>query len=197
MSSFPPPETHDTLPPESDSTTLTNRPERSTLAVVRELVRKAEDAEAACVSGDADTVISLLDECDMLLAEAMRDFGNEPAGHLTEAGYQALGGSTSAPAAKMHRVRLLDLARQAVARGEAAYGAPWPFFSQAAALWSALLGQRITAAQVAMCMVLFKVSRLAVAGNDDHADSWVDVAGYAALGAELAACENGGMGRAS
>jgi len=47
-----------------------------------------------------------------------------------------------------------------------------------AALWSTLLGQPVTPVQVAMCMVGVKLARLVE--TPDHADSAVDIAGYAA-----------------
>lgn len=51
-----------------------------------------------------------------------------------------------------------------------------------ATMWSAILGQDLTADQVYMCMIAVKLARLA--NTPDHEDSWVDIAGYAALGGE-------------
>lgn len=63
------------------------------------------------------------------------------------------------------------------------YGDATESFSRLASIWSGILGQPVTAAQVAMCLAGLKLSRLAVSPN--HADSWVDLAGYAGLGSEV------------
>lgn len=161
---------HDTQPPCEGE---------STLSIIRQLAAKAEEAVCACLDGDSDVVISLLRECERFGLEALKDLGaDEPRPILTSAGWRAL--DASAP---IDRARLLDLALDAVERGEATYGTPWPFFGQVAAMWSALLGTEVTPGQVAMCLVLFKVGRCAK--NPAHADSWADVAGYAAIGAEV------------
>lgn len=65
-----------------------------------------------------------------------------------------------------------------------AHGQPAVTFQRIADLWSALLGITVTPAQVAQMMVLMKIGRLAA--NPQHADSWIDIAGYAACGAEVA-----------
>ncbi len=65
-----------------------------------------------------------------------------------------------------------------------AHGQPAVTFRHIADLWSAHLGVTITPAKVAEMMILFKVARLGA--NPMHADSWIDVAGYAACGAEVA-----------
>lgn len=67
------------------------------------------------------------------------------------------------------------------------YGPVLPGFERIAAMWSAILGIEVTAEQYAMCQVATKLGRLAESPN--HRDSWLDVAGYAALGAEVAATE--------
>lgn len=67
------------------------------------------------------------------------------------------------------------------------YGPVLPGFERIAAMWSAILGIEVTAEQYAMCQVATKLGRLAETPN--HRDSWLDVAGYAALGAEVAATE--------
>lgn len=65
-----------------------------------------------------------------------------------------------------------------------AHGQPAVTFKRIADIWSAHLGITITPAQVAQMMVLFKVARLGA--NPVHVDSWVDIAGYAACGCEVA-----------
>lgn len=65
----------------------------------------------------------------------------------------------------------------------AAYGDPGESSERLGKLWGALLGVEVTPAEVAMCLAALKLSRLAQ--SPDHFDSWVDLAGYAALGAEV------------
>lgn len=85
----------------------------------------------------------------------------------------------------MNRADVLGLARQAVTVDRAAtHGAPENTFGRIAAVWSARLGVEITAAQVCILLVDLKTCR--AWGNPGHADNWVDMAGYAACGAELA-----------
>jgi hypothetical protein len=52
-----------------------------------------------------------------------------------------------------------------------------------AARWSLILGQTVTPAQVALCMIDLKMVRLA--HDPSHRDSLVDVIGYAALMTEV------------
>lgn len=83
------------------------------------------------------------------------------------------------------RADILDEAKQAVTVDRAAtHGAVENTFGLIAALWSARLGQPITSAQVAIMLIDLKTAR--AWGNPAHRDSWVDMAGYAACGAELA-----------
>lgn len=66
----------------------------------------------------------------------------------------------------------------------ASYGDARESFDRLAALWSATLGVQVTSAQVALCLTQLKISRLCV--SPDHLDSWIDLAGYAALGGYVA-----------
>ena len=59
------------------------------------------------------------------------------------------------------------------------YGDPAEQFRAIADRWSITLGMPITPAQVALCMIDLKLSRLAY--DPGHIDSLVDVIGYAAL----------------
>jgi len=59
------------------------------------------------------------------------------------------------------------------------YGDPAEQFRAIADRWSITLGTPITPAQVALCMIDLKLSRLAY--DPGHVDSLVDVIGYAAL----------------
>ncbi len=67
--------------------------------------------------------------------------------------------------------RIVNGARQNV------YGHPFHDFSRTARLWSGVLGTELTPEQVALMMVLVKISRLC--NTPDHRDSVVDIAGYA------------------
>lgn len=50
-------------------------------------------------------------------------------------------------------------------------------------IWSVILDKEVTPEQVCACMVGLKLARLA---NDmKQEDTWVDIAGYAALGGEM------------
>lgn len=62
------------------------------------------------------------------------------------------------------------------------YGSPEDNFKRIAELWSAYTGHTYTSIDVTMMMVLLKVARIKVGGTDD---SFVDLAGYAACGAEI------------
>lgn len=65
-----------------------------------------------------------------------------------------------------------------------AYGGPEDSFFQIANLWSAYKGQAFTMEDVAIMLALLKIARLR--NSPSHKDSWVDLAGYAACGAECA-----------
>ena len=66
-----------------------------------------------------------------------------------------------------------------------AYGPPAESFARVAALWSAYLGHPVAPHQVAVCMALLKVGRMAYAPGAP--DGPTDGCGYLALAAELAA----------
>jgi hypothetical protein len=94
----------------------------------------------------------------------------------------------------MNRTEALDAAKAAVTNRPNAYGPPEQNFARIAALWSAYLvgkapgtdaAQPVTAIDVAAMMALMKIAR--IEETPSHADSWVDLAGYAACGAEVSA----------
>ena len=91
----------------------------------------------------------------------------------------------------MTRQECLDAAAKAVLKDRAReYGdGPEDSFSTIAGMWSAYLGRPVSSADVACMMALLKIARLKA--NPHHADSWVDIAGYAACGAECAAAMSG------
>lgn len=83
----------------------------------------------------------------------------------------------------MNRAECLEAAAGAVADREGKYGTPLENHTRTAAMWSVILGVEVTAAQVCMCNAAQKLSRLCC--DPAHMDSWVDVAGFAANGAEV------------
>ena len=89
----------------------------------------------------------------------------------------------------MTREELLQKAAETVCGSrEQAHGNPNGTFERIAKAWSAYLNVELTAADVAVMMILFKTARLK--GNPKHEDSWVDIAGYAACGAEIAVADS-------
>lgn len=82
------------------------------------------------------------------------------------------------------RQKLLDEARVIVSKDRTSgYGNPEDNFLQIAALWTAYKGQQFTSMDVALMCALIKVARLAK--SPEHHDSLVDIAGYAACGADI------------
>jgi hypothetical protein len=91
--------------------------------------------------------------------------------------------------------KLLDQAKEAVADRGLNYGTPEDNFKRIAEHWNVLLVNRhqideykqdhgfLTPGDVAIMMALMKIARLE--HQPDHEDSWVDLAGYAACGAEI------------
>ena len=64
------------------------------------------------------------------------------------------------------------------------YGSPEDNFRTIADLWSSYKGVNFTSVDVAMMMALLKIARVKNGGGSG--DSFVDLAGYAACGGELA-----------
>lgn len=87
----------------------------------------------------------------------------------------------------MNRLDTLKAAAECVCGSrEEDYGSPEDNFAVIAALWTAYTGKDITPKDVAMMMALLKIAR-AKAGSKP--DTYVDLAGYAACGAEISARE--------
>lgn len=90
----------------------------------------------------------------------------------------------------MKKVELLDLASKAVGDRGLNYGLPEENFDRIAQRWRVHIWNRwgikveIDATSVAIMMADLKLARLE--NRPDHSDSWVDLAGYAACGAEIA-----------
>ena len=84
------------------------------------------------------------------------------------------------------RQAILDEARDAITgEREDAYGGPESSFKLIARFWSAYLGCHVAPHDVAAMLALLKLARIKHSGGM-HKDSWVDLAGYAACGAECA-----------
>lgn len=130
-------------------------------------------------------------------AEAFGNPTREPGVHPAwtqpghpEAPRYAMGGPIGlASDQRPERERLLEEARRAISGDrQRDYGPPTPSFDRIGKLWAAILGvEEVTAEQYAMCMIAVKLGRLVESPN--HRDSWMDIAGYAGLGAEVAATE--------
>ena len=85
----------------------------------------------------------------------------------------------------MTRKECLDRAAECVLQDRASeYGGMEDNFGRIANFWSVYLGRKVCPVDVAMMMALLKVAR--IRSNKAHADSFVDLAGYAACGADLA-----------
>lgn len=84
----------------------------------------------------------------------------------------------------MTREEVLDEAKRIV-NGDRNkdYGEPEDAFDDIASLWSAYLERDLNGKDVAAMMILLKVARVK---HGDKDDNWVDIAGYAACGAETA-----------
>ena len=86
---------------------------------------------------------------------------------------------------EMNRKEILAKAEQCVTgQREQDYGQIEDNFGLIAELWSAYLKTDVSAVDVAMLMALLKIARIRNGGGTG--DSFVDLAGYAACGGELA-----------
>lgn len=84
----------------------------------------------------------------------------------------------------MTRMELLETAAKIVTgHREEEYGSPEDNFRAIADLWSVYLDRQITPSDVAAMMILFKIGRLSTGAGS--ADTWIDIAGYAACGGEI------------
>ncbi len=95
----------------------------------------------------------------------------------------------------MKRADILTKANELIGGDRAQdYGSVKDNFERTGQMWNLYLSGRgiydnnsteqIEAADVAILNILQKISRLA--NSPDHLDSWMDIAGYAALGGEIA-----------
>ena len=86
----------------------------------------------------------------------------------------------------MNRADILATASEYVTKDRAAtHGDAEDNFRRIAELWNAYLSvDDITSIDVAVMLALLKVAR--IRSNPTHADNWIDIAGYAACGGEIA-----------
>lgn len=82
----------------------------------------------------------------------------------------------------MNRIDILSKAHDAVQSRGTDYGSPAENFERIASIWSAYADTEFTVEDVGIMMMIVKMSRLME--NPAHEDSWVDIAGYAAITAE-------------
>lgn len=76
-------------------------------------------------------------------------------------------------------IKMLQEAAKTVQKRGEVYGEAKQDMARIAKMWSGILGVDITAAQIPMCMIAVKLSRLSE--TTGHLDSTVDIAGYAAV----------------
>jgi hypothetical protein len=86
----------------------------------------------------------------------------------------------------MKRADILATASEYVTKDRATtHGDAEDNFRRIADLWNAYLGvDDITSIDVAVMLALLKVAR--IKQNPNHTDNWIDIAGYAACGGEIA-----------
>lgn len=82
----------------------------------------------------------------------------------------------------MNKFDLLSKALEIVENRGEDYGDVLDNHNRIAAIWSVILGVTVKSEQVALCMAGMKIARLC--NTPDHQDSWIDLAGYAAVGSE-------------
>ena len=86
--------------------------------------------------------------------------------------------------AKNTRSEVLEIAGELInGERQTHYGTPQENFGTTSRMWSAYLGQQISASDVCHLMTLLKIARLK---RGPHRDSSIDACGYMALGAECA-----------
>jgi hypothetical protein len=97
-------------------------------------------------------------------------------------------GKDSSASSVYNRERVLAEARELIdGDRDKDYGPAYVNHDRIARIWEVILGIPIEPSQVALCMAGVKMARLV--HTLDKADSWVDLAAYAALGAEMIGAE--------
>lgn len=83
----------------------------------------------------------------------------------------------------MKAQRYLQKTQDTIKQRGDAYGPIQPSMERAAVFASLLIGKNLTAFDLSRIMMAVKLSRLSV--DPKHVDSWLDLAGYAAISVEL------------
>ena len=83
----------------------------------------------------------------------------------------------------MKRNEVLDAAKATVCDRQDIYGKPENNFLAIANAWGTYLGFPLSAYDVCIMMILLKVARAKT--SPSHTDNLIDIAGYAALAAEV------------
>ena len=87
----------------------------------------------------------------------------------------------------MTRAEILDTAKEYVTKDRAASHGDLEYnFTRIADYWTVYTGHQFDPQDVAVMMMLLKISR--IGSNHTNSDNWIDAAGYAACGGEIA-CE--------
>ena len=122
-----------------------------------------------------DLIIKALNACadrEKFVSQMRKCMNNDE----IEALYSSLYGDSE-------RKHLLQDAIRTVCKDRAdEYGDMGSNFGDIAELWAVYLGVKVEPRDVANMMILLKVARN---GTPGHRDNWVDIAGYAACGAEV------------
>lgn len=85
----------------------------------------------------------------------------------------------------MNRKEILEAAAKTVCVDrQDAYGRPEDSFAKIASFWGTYLETEVSAKDVAIMMCLLKIARIRTGAHKD--DNYIDLAGYAACGAEIA-----------
>ena len=143
-----------------------------------------------------DKALKEQDSCYAYTIEHQREtaqyFGYEVIEYDTPAIAETVEENSEDVKRKLTRADILHAAEKCVCgQRETEYGTPEDNFETIAELWETYLrracvdeagGVYIDANDVAMMMALLKIARIAAGGG--KADSWIDLAGYAACGAE-------------
>lgn len=79
---------------------------------------------------------------------------------------------------------LIDAATIVSGQRDKQYGGPEENFGRIAAMWSVIFSRKFTKEEVAMAMIAVKLARHA-SNYGFQADTWTDIAGYAACGYEV------------
>lgn len=154
------------------------------------MTTKTTDAQTADLSTDTVAIPSDVKTRSTFTAEVPKEpKAEEPkAAAASQSKIAPAAVSVEKAAGQTMREMVLDDASDKISvTRDAQYGDASESFARIAALWTARevgLSDRVyTVSDVAQMLALLKMSRLAY--TPKHGDSWIDLVGYAALGAEV------------